>query len=59
MNGTEEKEKQQCNTVANYAIVTILMGALPAAETLRGKVLLKSVIIFIYYPQIVNYKNTA
>lgn len=54
MNGTEEKEKQQCNIVANYAIVTILMGALPATET--PKVLLKSVIIFIYYPQTVNYK---
>lgn len=39
MNGTEEKEKQQCNIVANYAIVTILMDAFPAAETLRRKVL--------------------
>lgn len=54
MNGTEEKEKQQCNIVANYAIVTILMGALPATET--TKVLLKSVIIFIYYPQTENCK---
>lgn len=32
------------------------MGASPAAETLRDKVLLKSVVIFIYYPQTVNYK---
>lgn len=54
MNGTEEKEKQQCNIVANNAIVTILMGALPATET--TKVLLKSVIIFIYCPQTENCK---
>lgn len=52
INETEEKEEQQCNIVANYAIVTILMGSCPAAET--PKVLLKSVIIFIYYPQTIN-----
>lgn len=57
MNGTEEKEKQQCNVIANYVIVTILMGASPAAETLKDKVLLKSVVILVYYTQTVNYKT--